>query len=159
MLNGADLYLLPYPSLSPSPSQTTAGGFALLRFCRPCARWLRAARTLSPGPSAAATGAGAGGTSAGSAPSPEPPSTRNSVHMDQATPQMEEVFAGMKRDRKGEKHMLAYLRKCMIVFEVPLENFLLKQQSLIFQIMLRDQKLKTHLAVAANRSTGQNFQD
>lgn len=111
MLNGADLYLLPYSSLSPSPSQITGGGFALLRFCRPCARWLPAARALSPGPSAAATAAGAGGTSAGSAPCPEPPTTRNSVHTGQATPQMEEVFAGMKRGGKGEKHMLACLRK------------------------------------------------
>lgn len=128
MLNGADFYLLLYSSLSPSSLQIIAVGFALLKFCRPCATWLRAARTLSPGPSAAVTGAGAGGTSAGSAPSPEPLTTRNSVHMDQAIPQMEEVFAEMKRGRKGEKNMLACLRKCKIPFEVPLENFLLNNR-------------------------------
>lgn len=158
MLSGANLYLL-YCSLSPSSSQIIAGGFALLKFCRPCARWLPAARTLSPGLSAAVTGAGAGGTSAGSARCPEPPSTRNSVHMDQATPQMEEVFAGMERGRKGEKKYARVLKKMQNSLWSAFGEFPVKQRSLVFQIMPRDQKLKTHLTVAANRSTVQNFQD
>lgn len=159
MLNGANVYLLLYFNPSPSPLQIIAGGFALLKFCRPCARWLRAARTSSPDPSAAATEAGAGGTSAGSAPFPEPPTTRNSVHMDQATPQMEEVFAGMKRGRRGEKNMRTYLKKKQKSLWSSFGEFPVKHQSLIFQIMLRDQKLKTRWTVAANIIAVQKFQD
>lgn len=124
MLNGSDVYLLLLLDLSTSSLQIIAKGFALLKFYRQCVRWLRAAGILSLNLSAAVMGAGAGVTSANSVHFPEPHNIRNSVHTDQAILQMEEVFAGMKRGRKGEKNMLMYLRKCRILFEVPSKNFL-----------------------------------
>lgn len=124
MLNGSDVYLLLFIDLSTSSLQIIAKGFALLKFYRQCVRWLQAAGILSLNLSAAVMEAGAGVTSVSCVPFPEPPSIRNSVHTDRAILQMEEVFTGMKRGRKGEKKMLTYLRKCRIPFELPLKNSL-----------------------------------
>lgn len=152
MLHGSDVYLLLFLDLSTSSLQIIAKGFALLKFYRQCVRWLQAARILSLNLSAAVMEAGAGVTSVSSVHFPEPPNIRNSVHMDQAILQMEEVFAGMKRGRKGEMDMLIYLKKCRILFEVPSKNFL-QNNSLIFQMLPTDQKLKTHLNSSCNQNT------
>lgn len=119
MLNGSDVYLMLFFDLSTSSLQIIAKGFALLKFYRQCVRWLQAAGILSLNLSAAVMEAGAGVTSVSSVRFLEPPNIRNSVHTDQAILQMEEVNAGIKRDRKRGKNMLTYLRKCRILFEDP----------------------------------------
>jgi len=124
VLNGSDVCLRLSLDLSTSSVQIIAKGFALLKFYRQCVRWLQAAGILSLNLSAAVTEAGAGVTSVSFVHFPEPPSIRNSVHMDQAILQMEEVFSRMERGTKGEKNMLTYLRKCRVPSEVSSKNFL-----------------------------------
>lgn len=61
--------------------------------------------------------------------------------MDQAILQMEEVFAGMKRGRKGEDCLWSSF-----------EGFPAKQEFDFFQMLLRDQKLKTSLNSHCNQN-------
>lgn len=124
MLSDSDIYLLLFLSLSNSSLQIIVKAFALLKYYRLCVRWLQAAAILSLNLSAAVMEAGAGVISVSSAHFQEPPSIRSSVHTVQDILQMEEVFAEMKGRRKQWRNTLTCLRKCSILFEAPLKNFL-----------------------------------